>query len=206
MNGKQILYHKLKKLCEECSTENIGDKLYEAIGLLSRIDNPNDLELAEIYMNDIRVYATRAEMGWKLFDNPIIPEKELSDEVVMQLFGAERMLHELCYGFDMVERAAQITSGGETPTRFYLNSIYNYIYALFIVDAKKSSHKKLPMGGTVIKVLFPISLEEWLIPIKNILDKTYGRKKFGESIANIRSDYLVHGELTPRNLDLPPQT
>ena len=111
-------------------------------------------------------------------------------------------LHELGYCFDRMQEVADITWGGSSPTRFYLNSIYYYVSSMFLVDKTKISHKNFPIGGGVVLALHPMGLSNLLIPIQNILDRPFGKvNTFGDIIRKRRNNQLVHGDFSPKQLE-----
>lgn len=152
-------------------------------------------------MRGFRSAAIRAEPDSQLFRNPPTIPREITDLEYIQLYRVGASLHELCYCCEMVQDASNKTSGGSTSTRFYLNGVYNYISSLFLIDTSKSSHKKLPMGGKVIRVLYPLGLTYLLDPIKSILDVPFGDMTFGQAILINRHSDLVHGDFSPERVE-----
>ena len=191
----------LAKLLENAPASPIGDILLEAIGVYEEIEDPFPRHLAEEAMRGLRSIASRANENSLLFQDPPKLPRELSDIEFLQLYRIEMTIHELCYCCEMVQDAADKTSGGSSPTRFYLNGIYHYTSSLFLVDTSKPSHKGLPMGGTVIKALYPMDLAKLLEPIKNVLDQPLGEITFGETILNLRHSDLVHGDFSPERVE-----
>ena len=86
--------------------------------------------------------------------------------------------------------------------RFYINSIYYYVYSLFLVDATKDSHKGLSMGGSAISALYPIGLDDLLKPINSVLVKSVSDKfNFGKVIQRRRNKRLVHGNFSIQEIE-----
>lgn len=102
----------------------------------------------------------------------------------------------MCYCCERINEAANITWGGSSGVRFYMNSIYHYVSSMFLVDASKPSHKDLPMGGTLIRALHPIGLGYLLDPIKMVLEEPFGERTFGETNLHLRHIHLVHGDFS----------
>lgn len=187
----------LLELLEKSSSFPIGDTLNSAIQIFEELEDPVAIHVAEEAMRGLRAIASRAESESKLFSNsPSLP-REITDLEFIQLYRVGMSLHELCYCCEMVQDSADKTSGGSTPTRFYLNGIYSYISSLFLIDTSKPSHNGLPMGGKVIRVLYPIGVAEILAPIQKILNEPFGEITFGKAILNNRHSDLVHGDFSP---------
>lgn len=192
---------KLGDLLEQSSTSPIGDTLSAAIRFFEEIENPMARKVAEEAMRYLRKLASSAQLDTLLFNRPPSLPRELTDIEFIQLVRIEMAVHELCYCCEMVQNATDITSGGSTPTRFYLNGVYYYTSSLFLVDTSKPTHKDLPMGGTVIRALFPMGLAEILDPIKSILEEPFGAYTFGQTILNLRHSDLVHGDFSPERVE-----
>ncbi len=188
-------------LLQGASTTPIGDTLEKAIAVYEDIEGDPPRALAELALRDLRTVAVRSTEKDLLFSAPPKLPRKLSDIEVLQLFRIAGTIHELCYACEMVQLATDQTSGGSTPTRFYLNSIYHYVSSLFLVDATEPSHKGLPMGGTVIMALQPMGLASFLGPIKEALDRPLGDISLGETVLRLRHSDLVHGDFSPTRVE-----
>lgn len=182
--------------------ENLGDIFEKAIRIRSTINDEFALKFSEIPMRKLRAMASRTPVGSTLFATPILPTRTLNDNEILRLIGLEFALHELCYCCDRLQEAADITWGGSSPTRFYLNGVYYYVTSLFLVDKTKPNHAGLPMGGTAILALHPIGLSDLLMPVNSILGRRFGKENtFGDAIRKLRNTYLVHGDFSPEQLE-----
>src|SRR4030067_1313570 len=166
-----VLLEELGNLLEQSTSSPIGDTLSAAIGLFEQIEDPMARRGAEEAMRSLRSIASRAQPDDLLFRDPPKLPRDLTDIEFLQLARIDATVHELCYCCEMVQTATDMTWGGSAPTRFYLNGIYHYVCSLFLVDTSKPTHKGLPMGGTVIRALFPMGLAEILEPIRDILNQ-----------------------------------
>jgi hypothetical protein len=191
----------LGSILERAPTSPIGDILIEANNVFEQFENPLHKGVAEEAMKGIRSIAARAQPNDLLFSTqPTLPRK-LSDIELLQLLAISGAVHELCYCCEMVQNASEVTWGGSTPVRFYLNSIYHYSSSMFLMDTNKPTHKDLPMGGTVIRVLYPLGLFYLLKPLKSVLDEPLGQTTFGDTILKLRHTHLVHGDFSPKRLE-----
>jgi hypothetical protein len=205
-NGSQVAinYHQIENLLVVASTatqDNLGDVLEKVIKIRSKISNKATNIFAESILRDFRSLVANAKPGWKLFNSPRLPDKDLNDIECLQLWGVEEALHELCFCFENLEWASTLTGERSTGTRFYLNSIYHYISSMFLVDTSKPSHEGLPMGGTVIKALHPLGIADLLEPINGLLQKQHGGKTIGETVLLLRHSHLVHGDFSPHRVE-----
>jgi hypothetical protein len=191
----------LVDLLEKSSSLPIGDAFNAAIQIFEELEDPVAIHFAEEAMRGLRSVASRAPYDSQLFSNPPTLPREITDLEFIQLDRVGMSLHELCYCCEMVQNSSDKTSGGSTPTRFYLNGIYNYTSSLFLIDTSKPSHKGLPMGGKVILVLYPLGLAEILEPIQSILNEPFGEITFGEAILKNRHSDLVHGDFSPKRVE-----
>lgn len=198
---QNLILEELTRLVKNPIGEDLGDILIKVIEIRSRINDKATSMLAETLLINFRGQVARAEIGQPLFISPDLPNRDLTDLESLQLIGVERALYELCFCFENLEYASAFTWGGSTPTRFYLNSVYHYVSSMFLIDTSKSSHKNLPMGGTVIRALDSIGLSDLLNPIDKILQKQNGDKGFGESILLLRHSHLVHGDFSPTRIE-----
>lgn len=193
---------KIGELIPAVRPSNLGDLFSDAVQIRSQIHDEFALKFAELPLRQLRSLASRAEIGWQLFLAPKVPDRKLDDIELLQLFGIERGLHELCYCCERLQEVADITWGGSSPTRFYLNSIYHYVASMFLIDTSKASHKGLPMGGTVIRALDPMGLRGLLDPINAVLLRKHGKKNtLGGTIMKLRHSHLVHGDFSPERFE-----
>lgn len=196
------IVQKITNLVSKANPDNLGDVLSEALEDYLKIEDPVIRDKAEEHLAELRFTASGAYIGWKLFVSPVMPNRVLSDLEILQLVGIERALHEMSYGFEMVEKSADEGWGGSSRTRFYLNSLYHYISSLFLIDTSKNTHRGLPMGGTIIKAMNPLGLFQILEPVHGVLQRSLGGKlKFGEAILMQRHSYLVHGDFSPERVE-----
>jgi len=192
---------KLSELLVDPSPDNLGDIFEKAVEIRTKIGTVPK-SIAEFQLTKLRGMVSRAELGWKLFSQPLLPTRTLSDIEILQLISVEGALRELCYCCERLEEAAAITWGGSSPTRFYINSIYHYVSSMFLVDTSKKTHKNLPMGGTIIRALAPIGLTELLDPINEVLQQPFGKNiNFGDTILLLRHSHLVHGDFSPERIE-----
>lgn len=192
---------RLGTLLENAQSAPIGDVLLQALPVFESIEDPIHKLVAEEAMRGFRVIAGSQGIMASLFQSPPKLPRAVTDLEYLQLMRIQWAVDELCLAFEAVEAAAKATWGASTPTRFYLNSIYHYTSSLFLVDTTKSTHKDLPMGGTVIRGLDPIGLSHLLEPIKQVLDESFGDTTFGETILNLRHSDLVHGDFSPARVE-----
>lgn len=192
----------LARLESSAAPSNLADVLEEAVRTASRIVDPRAQQLAQLSLHKLRSIASQADSGWILTSNPPAVPAPLQDIQVIQLVGIISALHELCYGFEMVDASSAIGWGGSGSTRFYLNSIYHYVSSLFLLDRSEPSHKGMPMGGTVIMALHPMGVSYVLDPVREVLDRSFGSKlTFGDTILRLRHSYLVHGTFSPTKIE-----
>ena len=193
---------KISSLVGTANPDNLGDVFGDAIRIRATITNDFALRFSEIPMKTFRAMASRASFDWPLFASPVLPKRQLSDNEILQLIGLEFALHELGYCCERLQEAADITWGGSSPTRFYLNGIYYYVTSLFLVDKTKPSHTGLPMGGTVVMALHPMGLSDFLEPVDKILARQFGKENsLGDAIRKLRNTHLVHGDFSPEQLE-----
>lgn len=192
---KEILL--IKDLGLQIHTENAGDVLSSVLNIESEIGDPIIRDLAELYISPIRDFVRKAEIGWRLFANPIKTSHLLSDQEATQLIMIVTTLHELCYCVERLDEASFLSWERSTPVRFYVTSLYNYVSALFLLDKTGSI-----MGGTVHKVLDPLGLSYLLQPIQNILNTSMSDEiTFGETIRLVRNRSFVHGTFSPFDIE-----
>jgi len=95
-------------------------------------------------------------------------------------------LKRLSYGFDRLDTVADVEDGSPMKA-FYLDGIYNYLAAFFLLDAKK-----YPPGGAFHQALRAFGLDGLLDPIRKILNSPLGDATFGEVVRAFRNEVLVH--------------
>ena len=111
------------------------------------------------------IYLTRnAEIGGMVFSSPPIISRDISDDEARQFIAIIGSLQEIIYCFERVDEASAQTFPYAAPVRFYVNSIFHYVSALFLLDYKKNKKLGFPRPGTVIKVLHPLELKILLDP------------------------------------------
>ncbi len=180
---------------------NIGDSMMRAIVLKAVMADPVDKARADQIVERIRAYARSADIGWMIFQQPIELRQTLTDLNIWQLIGVVGTLFDLNYCFERIEEASVLTFENSAPVRFYLNGIFHYATALFLLDAKKNFEKGLPRPGTIIKVLHPIGLSELLDPIYQVFDRPLGEtNSYGDTILRNRNRQFVHGSFSPENI------
>lgn len=192
---------KLAALLEQAPSSPIGDTLSAALQVFEQLEHPMARRIAEEALRGLRVFASRAQLDTLLFASPPSLPRELTDIEFVQLVRIEMTIHELCYCCEMIQHSTDLTSGGSSSTRFYLNGFYHYTSSLFLVDTSKPTHKNLPMGGTVIRALQPMGIADLLKPVKSILDEQFGTISFGQTILNLRHSDLVHGDFSPERVE-----
>ena len=176
--------------------ENIGDIYSESFYLFLEISDPNIKKIAENSINQLRSTARNAEIGWIISSKPPIPSHKLNETEQIQLIALNVTLFSFCYGVERLNETSLLTSPDSIPVRFYINSIYHYIAALYLLDKNDD-----PIGGMVYKTINPMGLSSILEPIKQILDRPMeGNLSFGETIKKIRNDFMVHGTFSPNDV------
>jgi hypothetical protein len=172
---------------------NLGDNYVQAVELYRQIRNVDKQQLGEYYVAQIRSLARQAEIGWKVFAAPPNAPRPLSEDEQIRLVTIIATLHAFCYGVERLDEASFVTGPGSTPVRFYINSLYHYIAALYLLEKGGD-----PIGGMVFKTLAPMGLSDLLNQVKTVLDKPMeGGISFGETIRKIRNGFLVHGSFSP---------
>jgi hypothetical protein len=86
-----------------------------------------------------------------------MPELKLSELQIWQLIGIVGTLREYSYSIERVEEVSLFTFENSAPVRFYINGIFHYLTALFLLDREENKRKTLPRPGTVIKVGSPVN-------------------------------------------------
>jgi hypothetical protein len=191
----------LNQIATNMNHENIGDSMERGIALQAAITEPLSKAESERCMVIIRKYARDADIGWPIFLVPIKLEVDLSDNQVLQLMGLSGTLLELNYCFERIEEATLFTFPNSAPVRFYVNGLFHYISALFLIDRMDKRHKHLPYPGTVINVLHPIGLSRLLDPVYVVLDRPFGQEtSYGGTILKNRNKQFVHGTFSPENI------
>jgi hypothetical protein len=180
---------------------NIGDVLLNIMQIRSGIDDMATSLIAETMLTQFRGMVAGAGEGWKLFAQPVLPNRIITDAEIIQHASVERALHELCYGFESLNIQAGTGWGGSSAVRFHLNSIYHFLSSMFLVDKSKPSHSGLPMGGTVIRALHPVGLAALLDRIDALFDSALGERTFGETVLLLRHSHLVHGDFSVAKIE-----
>ena len=181
--------------------DNIGDSMMRAIVLKAIMLDPVNKAKADEMVEKIRAYARSAEIGWKIFEQPIELKQKLTDLNIWQLIGIIGTLLDLNYCFERIEEAVILTFENSAPVRLFLNGIFHYVTALFLLDTKDNLKKGLPRPGNVIRVLHPLGLSELLDPIYQVFDRPLGeRNSYGDTILRNRNRQFVHGSFSPENI------
>lgn len=192
----------IDRLFKMANEDNMGDVYIEILNIRQMFHDDLDLLMIENHLSEIRKVVICMPPTAKLFSIPVLPEKEPINDEKLKLISLEFRVNELCYAFHRVEESAGIYGGGSSPTRLYLNSIYFYIYSLFIVDAKKPNHKTMPYGGSAILVLQPLKIDQILEPIMKILGTNLGENEtLCTSVQKVRNKFLVHGDFAIDDLE-----
>jgi len=195
------LLEKLGLLAQSATPENLGDVLENIIAARSEINDPETSLIAETLLTEFRGAAAGADEGWKLFANPVLLDRALTDSEIIQLVSVERSLHELCFRCESLNETARKGWGGSSAVRFHMNSIFHYISSMFLVDKSKPSHAGLPMGGTVIRALEPLGLAYLLRRIDACLQRPLEDKTFGDTVLLLRHSHLVHGDFSVEKIE-----
>ena len=196
-----INLNKLLQIASIVNQDNVGDSMVHSIVLRNTILNSRAINQADKILGKIRDFSRDADIGWVIFEKPILPESNLDEIQIMQFLGIIGTLLELNYCFERVEESVFFTFENSAPVRFYVNGIFHYLTALFLLDTKKNRRKKLPSPGTIVKVLHPIGLSELLDPIYQVFDRPFGEEKtYGETVLSIRNRHFVHGSFSPGNI------
>lgn len=183
------------------SHDNIGDAMVHAIILKAAMLAPMNQMRADETMEKIRAYARSADIGWQIFEQPIELPKKLIEVNIWQLIGVVSTLFDLNYCFERIEEAAIWTFENSAPVRFYLNGIFHYVTALFLLDKRDNLRNGFLRGGTIIKVLHPIGLGNLLDPIYQVFDRPMGESTtYGDTILRNRNKQFVHGSFSPENI------
>jgi len=191
----------LMQISNSLSRDNVGDSMLRASQIGSIIDDPVIKARADTLLDKIRDFARGADIGWKIFENPIAPHIKLTEMQTWQLMALVGTLLEVNYAFERVEEASFFTFENSAPVRYYVNGIFHYLTALFLLDAKDSQKKGFSRPGTVIKVMQPMGLRHLLNPIYQVFDRPFGQTKtYGETVLLIRNKGFVHGSFSPENI------
>ena len=197
----EIHLKELLQVSNNLTHDNIGDAMLHALLLKAVIVSPVNQDRASRIMEVIRDYARKADLGWKAFEQPIELSKKLTNDNIWQLIGVSGTLFELNYCYERIEEAEILTFENSTPVRFYLNGIFHYLTALFLLDKADNLEEGLPRPGTIIKVFHPIGLGSLLNPIYEIFDRPFGQtKSYGDTILRNRNRQFVHGSFSPKNI------
>jgi hypothetical protein len=191
----------LIRISEEVTRDNVGDIMSRAVVYKGAIANLDNLIVADRIFEKIRSFARKADIGWKIFEQPIMPTRDLSSMQVWQLISIAGTLVEINYCFERIEDVAYFTFENSAPVRFYVNGIFHYVSALFLLDYKNNRDKNLPYPGTVIKALHPLGLTQLLDPVYQVLNRSFGKSlNYGETILKNRNKQFVHGSFSPESI------
>lgn len=191
----------LMEISRTLKRDNIGDALVRAVMINSIILDPKAKVNANSIMDRIRSFARGADIGWKVFQEPIKPDISLTELQTLQIMAIIGTLLELNYSFERIEEASLFTFENSAPVRFYINSIFHYITALFLLDKQENTKQGFAYPGTIIKVLQPIGLVDLLHPVYKILNRPFGKEKnYGDTILAVRNKSFVHGNFSPENI------
>ena len=190
------LVNEIYLLALSVTPNNVGDIYVRAVSLYDQIQSANNQQRGEYGVSQIRSSARQAEIGWKLFANPPTTSRSLSDNEYIRLVTISSTLHAFCYGVERLDEASVVTGPDSTPVRFYINSLYHYIAALYLLSKGRN-----PIGGMVYKALMPMGLSPLLNQISYVLCKPMeGGISFGEAVRKIRNNFLVHGSFSPEDI------
>ncbi len=156
---------------------------------------------ADMVLDRIRNFAREADIGWKIFEYPIEPDIKLTEMQTWQLMAIVGTLLEFNYAFERVEEASLFTFENSAPVRYYVNGIFHYLTALFLLDAKDNQKRGFSRPGNIIKVLQPMGLGHLLNPIYQVFDRPFGEEmSYGGTVLSIRNKGFVHGSFSPENI------
>lgn len=194
-------FRDLLQIAKSLSKDNVGDAIVSA-SVYRSVLTDSDLKIrADEILKRIRDYSRGADVGWKAFENPIMPDVQLSDIQVWQLVAIVGTLMELNYCFERVEEASLFTFENSAPVRYYVNGIFHYLSTLFLLDIKENTKKGYRHPGTLIKVFQPLGLDAILEPIFRIFDRPFGEEiSYGGTILAVRNKGFVHGTFSPENI------
>lgn len=195
MSPENAPMNEIRWLALSANPDNVGDIYVRAVELYAQISSAHDQQIAEDYIAQIRSIARRADIGWKLFASPPAAPRPPTDDEQIQLMVLIGTLHSFCYGAERLDEVSLVTGPDSTPVRFYINSLYHYTAALYLLDKHQD-----PIGGMVYKTLQPMALAHFLDPISQVLDKPMNGLSFGETVRQIRNDFLVHGTFSPDDI------
>jgi len=191
----------LIQISGKLTRDNIGDVMLRAIADKAAIIDLEILVASDRIVEKLRDYVRNADIGWKIFEHPIMANLELSDMRVWQLIGIAGTLMEVNYCFERIEEASYFTFENSAPVRFYVNGIFHYVSSLFLLDYYDNKKKNLPYPGTVVKVLHPLGLTQLLDPVYQVLNRPFGRNlSYGQTIPGNRNKHFVHGTFSPENI------
>lgn len=191
----------LLEIVSDLNHETIGDSMSRALVLRSAIADPVIYAHAHAVMDTIRGFARAADIGWRIFRDPIVVDARLTEMETWQLMAVVGTLSEFNFAFESVEEASLFTFENSAPVRFYINGIFHYLTALFLLDKKGSKRSNLPYPGTVVKVLHPVGLTRLLDPVFEVFDRQFGEEcTYGETVLAFRNKQFVHGSFSPANI------
>ncbi len=116
----------------------------------------------------------------------------LTETVVFIVHALKR----LSYGFRRLDEVADSAKDGSPKKAFYLDGVYGYVAAFFLLDKKA----KTP-GGAFYRALEPFGLTHLLDPVRAVLDAKFGGETFGKTILAFRNKALVHPRYRHSDVD-----
>ena len=116
----------------------------------------------------------------------------LTETVVFIVHALKR----LSYGFRRFDEVADSAEDGSPKKAFYLDGVYGYVAAFFLLDKKAKSP-----GGAFHRALEPFGLTHLLDPVRAVLDAKFGGATFGKTILAFRNKALVHPRYRNSDVD-----
>src|SRR6185503_14217102 len=106
--------------------DNVGNSMMRAMVLKAAMLDSAYKATADELIDKIMDYARSAEIGWKIFEQPLEVKQEITDLNIWQFIGMIGTLLDLNYCFERIEEAALLTFENSAPVRFFLNGIFHY--------------------------------------------------------------------------------
>lgn len=195
-------FRELVSIGGNLNKDTIGDSMMRAIALRSIILDPFLRAKADEILDRIRAFTRDADLGWRIFETPMTADEKLTEIQVWQLIAIIGTLQEFNYLSERVEEASLFTFENSAPVRFYVNGVFHYLTALFLLDFKDNKKKGFVRPGTLIKALAPMGLERLLEPIYEIFDRPFGEEMtYGQTVLSVRNKGFVHGSFSPENIE-----